>query len=465
MGVRGAGTEYNHPPMAPRLKVREVEVFLRRVKTRMPFRYGKAEVTGQPYAHLRVRCEPDSTGVSGAALPPLWFDKRAGLTHEKTIRELLRSIRIASEVYRGAADGTSYNLHRTCEPEARRRAAQEGMNDLSAGFGVALLDAAVIDATCRLAGRTFHQGLREDLFGLGSFFGAIVPPAPLPKILVRHTVGLSDPIRQEDVVQPVDDDLPESLVEVIEEYRPRWFKIKLSGDLGETLERLRRIAEVLDTQAGDYQVTLDGNEQFHEMKEVVELVRKIRERAWLENLWNRTAWIEQPVDRALSLEASVAESLRKIPQSVIIDESDGTDDAVGRALALGYKGISAKNCKGVFRTLHSYRQTGEKGAVLSSEDLMNIPVVPLHQDLSVAAALGIPHSERNGHHYIRAFDYFSPGERETAIREFPELYQPDRPTVRVEDGAIDVTGINAFGFGVRSLPDWDFLERAAPDAV
>ena len=63
--------------MSLRLRVREVDVFLRRVRTRMPFRYGKAEVTGQPYAHLRVRCEPDVTGVSAAALPPLWFDKRA----------------------------------------------------------------------------------------------------------------------------------------------------------------------------------------------------------------------------------------------------------------------------------------------------------------------------------------------------------------------------------------------------
>src|SRR6516164_405593 len=43
--------------MAVRLRVREVDVFLRRVKTRIPFRYGKAEVRGQPYAHLRVRCE------------------------------------------------------------------------------------------------------------------------------------------------------------------------------------------------------------------------------------------------------------------------------------------------------------------------------------------------------------------------------------------------------------------------
>src|SRR5213592_586467 len=103
--------------MAPRLSVREVDVFLRRVRTRMPFRYGKAEVTGQPYAHLRVRLEPAVTGVSAAALPPLWFDKRPGLTHEDTIRELLRSIAIAAETYKGAPESTAYNLHHSCEAE------------------------------------------------------------------------------------------------------------------------------------------------------------------------------------------------------------------------------------------------------------------------------------------------------------------------------------------------------------
>lgn len=448
--------------MTLRLRVRDVDVFLRRVRTRITFRYGKAEVTGQPYAHLRVRCEPDVVGVSAAALPPLWFDKRPGLTHEDTIRDLLRSIAIASEVYRGASDAGAWNLHHTCEPEARRRAAAEGMNDLTAGFGVALLDAALIDASCRLGGRTFHQGLREDLFGLGSFFGAIVPEKPLEKIAVRHTVGLSDPISKADLTSRLGDGLPESLEEVVRTTGVRWFKIKLSGDVNGTLDRLRRTAEVLDRDAGDYQVTLDGNEQFHDMKEVAELVRKVRTRAWLQNLWQRTAWIEQPVERAVSLQPEVSKALAEIPMPVIIDESDDHDAAVDLALQLGYKGISAKNCKGVFRTLHSFRRVGEKNAVLSSEDLMNIPVVPLHQDLCVAAALGIPHSERNGHHYIRAFEYFSPKERETAVREFPELYQAGRPTVRVEDGAIDVRGINAFGFGVRSEPDWESLERIAP---
>jgi L-alanine-DL-glutamate epimerase-like enolase superfamily enzyme len=448
--------------MSLTLRVRDVEVFLRRVRTRMPFRYGKAEVTGQPYAHLRVRTEPDAVGVSAAALPPLWFDKRPGLTHDETIRDLLRSVAIAAGVYRGAPPAAPVELHRACEPEARRRGAAEGMNDLTAGFGVALLDEAVLDAACRLANRTFHQGLKEDLFGLGPELGALVPERPLPGIAVRHTVGLSDPIYGSDVLSPVRDGLPETLADVVRVYRPHWYKIKLSGDADAGLDRLRKIAQVLDRDAGDYEVTLDGNEQFATMEDVARLVKKIEARQWLSNLWERTAWIEQPVGREESLVPGVTAALRKIPKPVIIDESDGTDEAVDRALELGYKGISAKNCKGVYRTLHSFRRCAETGAILSSEDLMNIPVVPLHQDLCVAAALHLTHSERNGHHYIRAFEYFSPKEREAARREFPELYSADRPTVHVRNGVIDVTGINDFGFGVCSEPDWEFLERVSP---
>jgi len=289
-----------------------------------------------------------------------------------------------------------------------------------------------------------------------------VPVRPLTRIAVRHTVGLSDPITPEDVAVPLNDGLPESLRDVIRTTKVRWFKIKLSGDVTGSLDRLRRIAEVLDQEAEDYEVTLDGNEQFHGMAEVADLVKKIRTRAWLENLWDRTAWIEQPVERSMSLKPDVTAALKQIPKSVIIDESDDNDAAVDLALSLGYRGISAKNCKGVFRTLHSFRRVQEKKAVLSSEDLMNIPVVPLHQDLCVAAALGIPHSERNGHHYIRAFDYFSPKEREHALKEFPELYADGRPTVKVDGGVMDVRGINSFGFGVRSEPDWDSLEKVTP---
>jgi hypothetical protein len=282
-------------------------------------------------------------------------------------------------------------------------------------------------------------------------------------------VGLADPIRDGDISDPVGDGLPESLEQVVRHYRARFFKLKISGDAAASRERLRQIAAVLDAQAGDYRATLDGNEQFHDMADFALFIRDSKDDPALRGLWERTLLIEQPVGRAYSLIDAVAGPLREISafKPVIIDESDGDDEAVDRALALGYQGISAKNCKGVFRTLHSFRAVkaaeakGGLTPILSSEDLTNAPTLPLQQDLCVAAALGIRHSERNGHHYIVGFDFLSPKEREDALREFPSLYAArgeGSPVVRIENGYIDAADINRHGFGAASEPDWGNLE-------
>ncbi len=448
---------------APSVRVREVGVFLRPVRTRIPFRYGTAVVTDEPIAHLRMAAEVEGrpvTGVSAAALPPLWFDKDPSRTHEDDIRDLLRSVRTAADVYRGLPAAAAFALHRAAEPEARRRLADQ--NELTAGFGVALLDEAAVDAVCRATGRTFHQGLVDDLFGWGP---EGVPARPLERVFVRHTVGMGDPIRESDPRERVGDGLPETLEEVVRAYGVRYFKVKISGDAGASLDRLRRIAGVLDRDAGDYRVTLDGNEQFHAMEDALGFARRVAGEPGLRDFWARTLWIEQPVERGAALDPAVERPLRELVRvkPVILDESDGTDEAVDRGLSLGYAGISAKNCKGVFRTLHSYRRVREAGAILSSEDLMNTPVVPLHQDLCVAAALGIPHSERNGHHYIRTFEYLSPLEREAAFREYPSLYRTlpsGLGAVRIDGGAMSVREINAVGFGVATEPDWKSLVPA-----
>jgi hypothetical protein len=38
---------------------------------------------------------------------------------------------------------------------------------------------------------------------------------------------------------------------------------------------------------------------------------------------------------------------------VILDESDDHAEVLERGLALGYRGISSKACKGIYRSLHS----------------------------------------------------------------------------------------------------------------
>lgn len=456
-----------------KIRLLEASVFSRQIKTRMPFRFGRATMTQMPILHLRLKVETAEgkslVGCSACGIPPLWFDKAPDKTHADNIQDLSVSLRLALDGYMKLDAAPVWYLHKAVEPEVRAAAAAKGLNDLTAGFGVALVDAALIDAACRHAQVTFHSALKADVLGYGSDLAPLLPARPLDRIALRHTVGLSDPIADADIAEPVGDGLPESLEQVIRHYRARFFKIKISGDAEASRERLRRIAALLDAGAGDYRATLDGNEQFPDMGAFAAFIRSAKGDPGLRNLWARTLLIEQPVGRGHSLVDAVAEPLREVSsfKPVIIDESDGGDDAVERALALGYQGVSAKNCKGVFRTLHSFRvikrieAEGKPTPILSSEDLTNAPVLPLQQDLCVAAALGIRHSERNGHHYIAGFDFLSPREREDALREFPSLYAArpgGGPAVRIANGYLDVSDLNRVGFGSASEPDWDFLE-------
>lgn len=444
---------------AVRVRVLGSEVFLRPVGTRLPFRYGRAVVTEAPVAHLRLRVEVGGVpvaGVSGAILPPLWFDKSPGRTHEDDIRDLLRSLREAAAAYREAGASDPWALHRAAALSVRERLSDQ--NDLTAGFGAALLDLAVADAVCRATGRTFHEALREDLFGFGPL---PLPPRPRRRIFVRHTVGLSDPIDGTEEAPRVGDGLPETLEEVVGATGVRFFKVKISGDLKETLARLRRVAAALDRWAGSYRVTLDGNEQFHTTEEVGRLVDALSADPILGRFWRRTLWIEQPLERGAALARPLGEVARR--KSFIIDESDGTDEAAEKARALGYAGVSVKSAKGLYRALLNFRRRHESRGILSSEDLMNLPIVPLHQDLALAAALGIAHSERNGHYYVRGGEFLSPRERRAALEEYPSLYTEGPggvPHLRIERGALDLSEVNGFAFGVRSEPDWASLEPA-----
>jgi len=94
---------------------------------------------------------------------------------------------------------------------------------------------------------------------------------------------------------------------------------------------------------------LDGNEQYRSAEHFEELIEALRSRPELRGLLDNTLAIEQPLERSIALDNAHTEGIRQLSQSkpVIIDESDGTLDAYVRAIELGYRGISSKNCKKV----------------------------------------------------------------------------------------------------------------------
>jgi hypothetical protein len=68
-----------------------------------------------------------------------------------------------------------------------------------------------------------------------------------------------DPIAAADQAERVGDGLPETLEEVVGAYGHASYKLKVSGDVEADVERLSRIAAVLD-RLPEYRATLDGAE-------------------------------------------------------------------------------------------------------------------------------------------------------------------------------------------------------------
>jgi hypothetical protein len=248
------------------------------------------------------------------------------------------------------------------------------------------------------------------------------------------------------------------------------FKLKVGGRVDADVDRLGRIAAVLDRIPEPYLVTLDGNEQYKAMDDFAALVEALRAAPSLARLWRSTAFIEQPLDRAIALDASATRGLESLGRAVpiIIDESDGNLESFPRAIALGYRGVSTKNCKGIVksflnRTLVERENAGRPAGHLfmSAEDLTNVPVVPLQQDLATVRALGIAHVERNGHHYVRGLAHCSPRERAAALRHHGDLYAGDEREawLRIEDGRVRVGSLTGPGYGVGFDPD---LEAMVP---
>jgi hypothetical protein len=262
----------------------------------------------------------------------------------------------------------------------------------------------------------------------------------------------------------VNDGLPETLEEVIARYGHRYFKLKVAGDVAADLERLRAIAAVLDRGREPYFATLDGNEQFADMRGVAELWAKIKAEPRLARLVASILFIEQPVHRQAALERPVA----GIDKPVIIDESDDALDAFPRARALGYRGVSSKTCKGLYKSLLNAarcaawnRASAPNFFFMSGEDLTIQPGLALQQDLALVSLLGLTHLERNGHHYVNGMAGLPEAEQEAFLAAHPDLYERSHGAVRVRiaDGMLAIGSLDCAGYASRAQPDWSTLRE------
>jgi L-alanine-DL-glutamate epimerase-like enolase superfamily enzyme len=460
-----------------KLRIREIELYERPVHLRLPFRFGVVTLRDCPQAFARARIETESGksgwGAAAEMMAPKWFDKNLALSNDDNFDQLRGVLRIARDAYLSDAGGADAFGHFARHYDAQLAAgAQKGYNPLLASYGPALVDRAVLDALCRVAGVSFYDAMRSNLPGIGSargefaghdFTAFLSTLSPAPSIEARHTVGMVDAITQADLADRVNDGLPQTLEEVIAAWGHRYFKLKVGGNLQADIARLEAIAAVLDRLAHAYFASLDGNEQYADAGGVAELVAAIRTRPALARLWQSILFIEQPIARKVALDVDLRGA--NLGKPVIIDESDGELDTFVQARERGYAGVSSKTCKGFYKSVLNAARCGQWGSgyFMSAEDLTTQAGLSVQQDLALVNLLGITHVERNGHYYVNGLAAQPREEQRAFLDAHPDVYEHSHGAVRVKirEGKIALGSLACAGFASGAAPDFSAMTRLA----
>ena len=452
--------------MAPRLAVRDIALFERPVPFVRPFRFGAVTINASTQIFVRAEIETEgketSTGATAELLAPKWFDKRPHLSSEQTAAELRRSLLIARDLYL-ARNGfeTAFGLHATCIAAQVAACAKEDIPPLAAGYGLAEIDKAVLDALLRSLGVNFFDGMAANVAGIDAGLTPdlgnddvtkfLADRRRLERVAVRHTVGLDDQVEGEGGVAD-----PE------QNSGARYFKLKLNGDPEADATRLIRIGNELATLPYEYRVTLDANEQYADLAALGALADRLDRDGALQPIAEKLLYIEQPMPRDITRQSPLG-SLSK--RDFIIDEADDSYDAFPAAKSLGYRGISSKSCKGIYKSvLNATRaqkwSVGSEKYFISGEDLTCQAGLAVQQDLALGALIGVTHAERNGHHYVDGFANTPAHEAEAFLSAHPDLYVRDGNIVRlsIHDGDLLTGSLTSAGFASGAHPDWAALK-------
>ena len=451
--------------MAPRLKLRDIAFFERPVQFARPFRFGAITLHATPQLFVRVEIEVEgrgtAVGASAELLVPKWFDKRPELSPAQTVDGLRRSLEIARGLYLARTGYlTAFDLHASCIGAQIATCAKKNIPPLAAAYGPAEIDKAVLDAVLRAVETNFFDGMAGNIAGIDARLSPdlketdittfLAGRKPLPRVAIRHTVGLDDTVEGKDGV-----------ADAHENAGARYFKLKLSGDPAADAARLARIGKELDTLGHGYKVTLDANEQYADLAALQALIDRVDRDPGLGPIASRLLYIEQPMPRDITRQSPLGSLAAR---GFIIDEADGSYDAFPAARALGYHGISSKSCKGLYKSVVNATRAAKWSAdggtfFVTGEDLTCQAGLAVQQDLALGAFLGIAHAERNGHHYVDGFGDTPAAEAQAFAAAHPDLYADAGHGIRlsIHDGDLLTGSLHATGFATSVHPDWSAL--------
>ena len=227
---------------------------------------------------------------------------------------------------------------------------------------------------------------------------------------------------------------------------------------------------MLDRELPEYRATLDGNEQYEDVEGIAEMWRRMRETPALQRLVDAILLIEQPIKRTVALSRPVEALAGEKPLE--IDESDGELSSFPTAIALGYTGVSSKNCKGFYKSILNAARVAKLNAeagtprfFMSAEDLTTWAGVSVQQDLALVSLLGLTHVERNGHHFIDGMSFAPQAEQAAFVAAHPDLYVKESgpARLRIQNGTLSIGSLDCPGFAVDAGLDFTSM-RPMPAA-
>ena len=465
-------------------RIESIELYVRELPPdRMVFAIGKVKAKRRPrgvwLCRVVVSDEKGNSawGVSGDRPSFGWLDKRKKYSSEQKYARLKQLVQAARKVYLDYSKfKTPFELWHNCHGQIQKLGRAQDHESLSSSYVSALFERAILDAVCRLHNKSIFEMVRSDALGIdaarlhpelkGVSIAKTLARRPLREIYIRHTVGAKDPILAADLPKAnrLNDGEPETLEEYIRRDGLRYFKVKIIGDPEADLARLERVWSAV-AHADQPVVTLDGNESANNLDAFARFIESFEEQ--IPGLFQHTAFIEQPLTRALTHDSTTTKAISAISKKkpLVIDEADGNTTSFASAFKIGYSGTSHKNCKGFFKSVLNHalcgvlRERQGRDAFLSAEDLSLMPLVSLHQGFAAVALLNIPHAERNGHHYSFGLRQLTPHEQQLARQHHPDLYTRRKADLflNIQAGKVRCESLQCPGFGVKFEPEWSKL--------
>jgi hypothetical protein len=194
--------------MTLRFVLRDIALNERPVAFEHPFRFGAITVNGAPeaiiHAEIEARGRTPLRGRDRRADGAEMVQQGSGVVGGGNHRAIALFASFRARALSRASVRYRLRAARACHDRQIARCARADIPALAAAYGPAELDKAILDALLRALGLDIFSGLKQNVAGLDARLTPDIDNAiigqflnsrePTSRILVRHTVGMLDPL-------------------------------------------------------------------------------------------------------------------------------------------------------------------------------------------------------------------------------------------------------------------------------